>query len=195
MVVAEPRTRKLNGTTQGGPYLERAVRDYVRAYASLHGRRKAAENLGVSRHTLWRFLERGHPGRAVPAAVLQTVLQTFEWVVALLSPQGRVSSSPVMGTHPDWQRCRRIISGIAGNLTRAESQRSSCGGCPKAKRCNASDHRGGATRPACCGSGGTRERLGTRPNPGNTAFSGGHTRGGLRSIRRSAIRSGLPAIP
>ena len=39
---------------------ERAVRDYVRAYASLHGRRKAAEDLGVSRHTLWRFLERGH---------------------------------------------------------------------------------------------------------------------------------------
>ena len=37
----------------------------MRAYASLHGRRKAGEDLGVSRHTLWRFLERGHTGRAV----------------------------------------------------------------------------------------------------------------------------------
>ena len=73
MIVAEPRTRPLNGTTQAGPHLERAVRDYVRAYASLHGRRKAAAVLGVSRHTLWRFLERGHTGRAVPSAVLSSV--------------------------------------------------------------------------------------------------------------------------
>ena len=63
----------MNGKTQAGPHLERAVRDYVRAYASLHGRRKAAEVLGVSRHTLWRFLERGHMGRAVPSAVLSSV--------------------------------------------------------------------------------------------------------------------------
>ena len=73
MIVAEPRTQSLNGKTQAGPHLERAVRDYVRAYASLHGRRKAAEVLGVSRHTLWRFLERGHTGRAVPSAVLSSV--------------------------------------------------------------------------------------------------------------------------
>ena len=73
MIVAEPRTRTLNGTTQAGPRLERAVRDYVRSYASLHGRRKTAEDLGVSRHTLWRFLERGHTGRSVPQAVLSSV--------------------------------------------------------------------------------------------------------------------------
>ena len=65
--------KPLNGTTQTGPHFERAVREYVRAYASLHGRRKAAEDLGVSRHTLWRFLERGHVGRAVPSAVLNAV--------------------------------------------------------------------------------------------------------------------------
>ena len=73
MIVAEPRTQPLNGTTQAGPRLDRAIRDYVRAYAWLHGRRKTAEDLGVSRHTLWRFLERGHAGRAVPAAVLSSV--------------------------------------------------------------------------------------------------------------------------
>ena len=73
MIVAEPRTQTSNGTTQAGPRLTRAVRNYVRAYASLHGRRKAAEHLGVSRHTLWRFLERGEMGRAVPSAVVNKV--------------------------------------------------------------------------------------------------------------------------
>ena len=73
MIVAEPRTRPLNGTTQAGPDLERAVREYVRAYDRQHGRRKTAEDLGVSRHTLWRFLERGHAGRAVPSSVVSKV--------------------------------------------------------------------------------------------------------------------------
>ena len=91
MILAEPRTQALNGTTQAGPSLRRAVREYVRAYASLHGRRKAAEDLDVSRHTLWRFLERGHAGRAVPSAVLSTVggsvraieAATFEIIIDL----------------------------------------------------------------------------------------------------------------
>ena len=91
MIVAEPRTRPINGTTQAGPRLERAVRDYVRAYARLHGRKKAAEALGVSRHTLWRFLERGQMGRAVPSAVLSKVggsvraieAATFEIIIDL----------------------------------------------------------------------------------------------------------------
>ncbi len=73
MIVAAPHKRTSNGTKQAGPDLRRAVRSYVRAYAALHGRRKAAEDLGVSRHTLWRFLERGHLGRAVPSAVLNSV--------------------------------------------------------------------------------------------------------------------------
>ena len=73
MVATEPRTQALNGALQAGPDLRRAVRGYVRAYASLHGRRKTAEHIGVSRHTLWRFLERGHPGRAVPSAVQNAV--------------------------------------------------------------------------------------------------------------------------
>ncbi len=57
----------------------------------LHGRRKTAEYLGVSRHTLWRFLERGHTGRAVPSAVLSSVgksvraieAATFEIIIDL----------------------------------------------------------------------------------------------------------------
>ena len=63
----------------------------MRAYASLHGRRKAAEDLGVSRHILWRFLERGHLGHAVPSAVLNSVggsvgaikAATFEIIIDL----------------------------------------------------------------------------------------------------------------
>ena len=73
LLVTRPRTQTLNGAAQTGPELTRAVRDYVRAYARLHGRRKAAEDLGVSRHTVWRFLERGHTGRAVPSAVVNKV--------------------------------------------------------------------------------------------------------------------------
>ncbi len=38
----------------------------------------AAETLGVSRHTLWRFLDRGHTGRAVPRAVLERVGKSAE---------------------------------------------------------------------------------------------------------------------
>ena len=73
MIVTEPRTQTLNGTTQAGPALIGAVRDYVRAYVWLHGRRKTADVLSVSRHTLWRFLERGHVGRAMPSGVLNAV--------------------------------------------------------------------------------------------------------------------------
>ena len=91
MIVAEPRTRPLNGTTQARPHLERAVRKYMRAYARQHGRRETAEDLGVSHHTLWRFLERGHTGRAVPQAVLNNVgdsvkaiqAATFEIIIDL----------------------------------------------------------------------------------------------------------------
>ena len=73
MIVTEPRTRTLNGTAQAGPDRPLAIRDYVRAYERRHGRGKTAEDLGVSRHTLWRFLERGHTGRIVPSAVLNAV--------------------------------------------------------------------------------------------------------------------------
>ena len=73
LVVTKPRTQASNGAAQAGTGLEEAIRSYVRTYAVLHGRPKAAEALGVSRHTLWRFLNRGHTGRAIPRAVLERV--------------------------------------------------------------------------------------------------------------------------
>ena len=45
----------------------------MRVHQRLHGQKKTAESLDVSRHTLWRYLEKGHGGRAVPAAVLDSV--------------------------------------------------------------------------------------------------------------------------
>ena len=75
MIVTEQRRHTSNGTAQAGPDLERAIRDYVRYYVLRHGRRKTAEVLGVSRHILWRFLERGHMGHAVPSSVCARVLK------------------------------------------------------------------------------------------------------------------------
>ena len=56
-------------TAAESPDLNDAIRRYVRAYALWHGRPQAAQRFGVSRHTLWRFLERGHLGRSLPRAV------------------------------------------------------------------------------------------------------------------------------
>ena len=66
MIATEPRSQTLNGTGQAGPELERAIRDYVLICALLHGRARTAAAFDVSRHTLWRFLNRGHTGRAIP---------------------------------------------------------------------------------------------------------------------------------
>ena len=56
-----------------GDDLDYAIRDYVRAYVLWHGRAKAAETFGVSRHTLWRCLERGRLGKSLPRAVIRAV--------------------------------------------------------------------------------------------------------------------------
>ena len=80
MVATDTRTQASNGAAQAGTDLDAAVRDYVRTYAVLHGKPKAAETLGVSRHTLWRFLDRGHTGRAIPRAVLERVGKSAEAV-------------------------------------------------------------------------------------------------------------------
>ena len=80
MVATDTRTQASNGAAQAGTDLDEAVRDYVRTYAVLHGKPRAAETLGVSRHTLWRFLHRGHAGRAIPRAVLERVGKSAEAV-------------------------------------------------------------------------------------------------------------------
>ena len=53
--------------------LDYAIRRYVRTYVLWHGRAKAAETFGVSRHTLWPCLERGRLGKSLPRAVIKTV--------------------------------------------------------------------------------------------------------------------------
>ena len=62
--------------------LDCAIRDYVHTYAFWRGRRKAMERFGVSRHTLWRFLDRGNLGRALPRAVLDSVGDSIEAIDA-----------------------------------------------------------------------------------------------------------------
>ena len=51
------------------PELIDAIGDYLLAHVERHGHARTAETFGVSRHTLWRFLERGQPGRALPRSV------------------------------------------------------------------------------------------------------------------------------
>ena len=62
-----------NETTADNGALADAIRRYVRAYALWHGRPQAAQRFGVSRHTLWRFLDLGHLGRSLPRAVTGAV--------------------------------------------------------------------------------------------------------------------------
>ncbi len=59
----------LSKSTIAGRDLQKAVRLYVDAYVLRHGRVKATTHLDVSRHTLWRFLDRRRTGYAVPQAV------------------------------------------------------------------------------------------------------------------------------
>ena len=57
--------------------LDHANRDCVGAHALLHERAGAAERFGVSRHTLWRFLDRRRWGKSLPRAVIQAVGDAF----------------------------------------------------------------------------------------------------------------------
>ncbi|MCY4393076.1 MAG: hypothetical protein OXE43_13670 [Chloroflexi bacterium] len=54
------------------PELIDAIGNYLLAHVERHGHARTAEAFGVSRHTLWRFLERGQPGRALPRAVMSS---------------------------------------------------------------------------------------------------------------------------
>ena len=53
------------------PELAGGIRAYVRTYVLCFGRDRTARAFGVSRQTLWRFLNRGHLGRAIPCAVME----------------------------------------------------------------------------------------------------------------------------
>ena len=60
------------------PELIDAISDYLLAHVERYGHGRTAEVFGVSRHTLWRFLERGQPGRALPREVMSKVGDTPE---------------------------------------------------------------------------------------------------------------------
>ena len=65
-----------------GDDLDYAIGEYVRTYVLWHGRARAAETFGVSRHTLWRFLERGHLGKSLPKAVIKAVGEDLDAIDA-----------------------------------------------------------------------------------------------------------------
>ena len=58
--------------------LNDAIREYIDAYVYRHGRKRAAEDFGVSRHTLWRFLQKGQLVRSLPKEVLSAVGETVD---------------------------------------------------------------------------------------------------------------------
>ena len=45
----------------------------MQTYALWHGRLQAARHFGVSRHILWRCLERGRLGKFLPRAVMKAI--------------------------------------------------------------------------------------------------------------------------
>ena len=82
MLATEPRTKPTSKTTPADANLDEAIRSYVRTYVLRHGRTKAAQTFGVSRHTLWRCLRRGHLGLSLPRAVTKAVGHTPEAIEA-----------------------------------------------------------------------------------------------------------------
>ena len=107
-----PRSYRTNTTgglsaEHAGPVdIERidAIWDYLNACTQQHGHRRTAERFGVSRQTLWRFLDRDQVGRRLPRAVLGSVGDSVEALVAATdsliaesSPQSRPASTESLG--------------------------------------------------------------------------------------------------
>ena len=82
MTISEPWTLTPGKSALLDPDLDDAIREYLRTYVVWRGIRQATATFNVSRHTLWRFLERGHPGRALPRAVLGIVGDSVEVIEA-----------------------------------------------------------------------------------------------------------------
>ena len=49
------------------------IRCYLKEHAWRHGQGRTAERFGVSRQTLWRFVDREQASRRLPRAVLDSV--------------------------------------------------------------------------------------------------------------------------
>ena len=95
------------------PDLEDAIREYLRTYVLWRGIRQATATFGVSRHTLWRFLRRGHTGRALPRAVMGgvgdsvEVLEASTW--AIVVAERVVASRPAAKPVPAPRHLRQAL--------------------------------------------------------------------------------------
>ena len=78
MTTATSTKRKQRTRSAIDPDLFLPIWDYVRTHALRYGQSRTAQDLGVSRHTLWRLLKRFQMGRAIPRAVLRSVGDTAE---------------------------------------------------------------------------------------------------------------------
>ena len=108
MTISEPGTPTLGKSALLDGDLDDAIREYLRAYVLWRGIRQATATFGVSRHTLWRFLRRGHTGRALPRAVMSTVgdsvevLEAATWAIVAVERVlvGRPAAKPTRSPHP-----------------------------------------------------------------------------------------------
>ena len=108
MTISEPGTRTTGKGASLDPDLEDAIREYLRTYVIWRGIRQATATFGVSRHTLWRFLRRGHTGRALPRAVMGVVgdsvevLEAATWAIVAAERvlASRPAAKPVLTPYP-----------------------------------------------------------------------------------------------
>ena len=108
MTISEPWTPTPGKGASLDSDLEDAIREYLRTYVMWRGIRQATATFGVSRHTLWRFLRRGHTGRALPRAVLGIVgdsvevLEAATWAIAAADRvlASRPAAKPVLSPYP-----------------------------------------------------------------------------------------------
>ena len=113
MTIVEPGTRTPSTSAPLAPELEAAIREYLRTYVLWRGIKQATATFGVSRHTLWRFLERGHTSRALPRAVLDIVgdsvevLEAATWAIPAV--ERLVASRPVQKPVPSPRPLRQAL--------------------------------------------------------------------------------------
>ena len=78
MTTSTPTKQRSRPRPAIDPDLFAPIWDYVHTHALHYGQKRTAQDFGVSRHTLWRFLSRFQMGRAIPRAVLDSVGVTAE---------------------------------------------------------------------------------------------------------------------
>ena len=106
--ISEPGTRTPGKSASLDGDLDDAIREYLRTYVMWRGIRQATATFGVSRHTLWRFLRRGHTGRALPRAVMGIVgdsvevLEAATWAIVAAERvlASRPVAKPVLSPYP-----------------------------------------------------------------------------------------------